>query len=123
MTIPTTFKQKLFAGYIKHRNYLTKGIGEINSFKEIIMFYMVISVWLIGNHIYIPQNILITISIVALIGFWFFGLLWDKNNLYHVESEFGNVRNYFIEEMRLMRIEVNNLREELKKYGRTKTRK
>jgi hypothetical protein len=123
MTIPTTFKQKLFAGYIKHRNYLTKGIGEINSFKEIIMFYMVISMWLVSSKIFIPTHTLVMISILALIGFWFFGLLWDKNRLYHVEAEFGNVRNDFIEEMRLMRIEMNNLREELKQNARTKTRK
>lgn len=118
MTIPTTFKQKLFAGYIKHRNYLTKGIGEINSFKEILMFYMVVGVWLIQQRIIIPQNVLIIGSLMALTGFWLFGLLWDKNRLYHVEAEFGNVRNDFIEEMRLMRTELNETRKELKKYGR-----
>lgn len=95
-----TFKQRMFAWYITNRNYLTKGIGEINSFKEILMFYLVISLWVKNNGIYVPESTLIIGSVFALIGFWWFGSLWDRLRLYHIEAEFGNARNDFVLEAR-----------------------
>lgn len=80
--------------FIKHRNYLTKGMGEIYAFRAIVMFVTAIAIfvkYLLNTDL--PLWIYTLIGVALTAGCWLVGLLWDRAHMYEIETEFSNQRN------------------------------
>ena len=88
--------------YIQHRKYLSKGYDEVYWIKFLLQFFAYVSA--LGFFAGLPTKILIPASIISgilfLVTCWFIGFLWDKYNMYHIEAEFGNQRNWLSQYIR-----------------------
>ena len=101
MVSRSTLKERIFNYYITQRNYFAKGYGEFSFLKGLIEFVFVISIYLEVKAGYsFPYSILILL-IVFIVGFlWSVGYIWDRLHLFHLETEWANKRNPFVEEWR-----------------------
>lgn len=88
------FKDKLKRGFIHHRNYLQKGMGEIYAFRAIFMTLTAAGIGLkYLFSIELPTIIYITAGVAFSLSCWTIGWLWDKTHMYDVEADWGNKRN------------------------------
>lgn len=86
--------------YVIHKNYFAKGVGEITYIKNVGEMILLIAIWLNTRGYNVPIWIIGSGALVLVLILWLTGYLWDKNQFYHIECEFGNKRNFFVEEMR-----------------------
>jgi len=95
-------KRKVLDGFIKHRNYLEKGLSLMYWVIKLGQFFVLGEVYF---KLVIPEQGITTFTVFAgvclfLVLMWFVGMFWDRHKLYHIENEFNNRRNKFVEEMR-----------------------
>lgn len=110
-----TKKEYLKAVFIREKGRMQKGVGESNSLRYPIQFVMIFALFAKD---YLPDmhmTFYILLGVVATIGLWFMGFLWDVFRLYHEENEFGNRRNTFVKEMRRFRKNVSNTKNKRKR--------
>jgi hypothetical protein len=89
--------------FIDVRNRYSKGWAEINFFRYIIQMGLLIDIWLRSHGIEIvPMWFWIIAIITYFVLCWYIGYLWDKAHMYQLESEWGNKRNPFVKEMRII---------------------
>jgi len=87
--------------FTKERLRFFKGASEISSFKNMVVLYGVIDVWLkvkFNRPMNIWESIIFFVG--AIIGQWCIGFFWDKVKLYQAESRFSNDRNPLLVELR-----------------------
>jgi hypothetical protein len=93
-------KKTIFNQYVIHRNYINKGWSEFATLKNMAELFLIVSVWLATQGIRMTIPMIVVCTVVVLAGFWVIGWFWDNRRLFHVENEFGNERNLFVDEVR-----------------------
>ena len=91
-----TKKRKFAMGFVVAKAYLMKGMGDLSALKYLTY---------LGGAAGALTEILsfmdiIMIGVAFIITSFVYGFVWDKLRMYHLEAEFGNLRNPFVTEMR-----------------------
>jgi len=96
-------KQRFLKWFIHNNNLISKGVGLLNTPKQIAQYVLGVTIVLKlffdpAAEWYIYANI--GIGLAFLISAWGTGWWWDKSQAYQLEAEWGNKRNPFVGEMR-----------------------
>ena len=89
-------KRKFGMGFVTAKAYLMKGMSDLNFLK-----YLTYLGGITG-----ALTDMLTFTDIMIIGVAFivvsfiYGMIWDRLKMYHLEAEFGNIRNPFVNEMR-----------------------
>lgn len=75
---------------------------------------LLMSIWLSTQGYNIPFKVIIGGTLFLIFLMWLLGYIWDKNQFYHIEAEFGLRRNYLsIEHRKFMK----RVSEKIEKLG------
>ena len=86
--------------FIQEKTRMQTGINELNQLRYLIMMFFILETWKYTQQFKLSYWHYILGFILALIGFWLVGYIFDKLELYKAQAEFGNKRNKFVKEMR-----------------------
>ena len=81
--------------YVRERNYLNTGYGEVNFVRGIITTLVMAKL----AYMWIPGAVLGGIGVAAILGCRMIGWVLDRNRFFHLQAEWSNDRNPFVHDV------------------------